>query len=289
MIKTMDRIKLDQHQKPEHTLAISELQKLAYRLNQANVSMILMGSVEQNFSRKNQYRVITAQLLSAIGTLHAILRLTEALSLNVREAIALSRIFYETCLVATFTAIDKGHRAERATNYSIYKTFRSQTKAQRAGLHLLRIERHPKIPRRDSTVQAAIKMFENQRNGPCFSESREQMIEEISIVDSVAGLHFGGVEGMIFELSSEIIHGSLYGYEDFNNTSSQPGSAADHFMSHFESVHFSICLSSIAISRVLRKELAPTPQMQRVEKDAFSALKQFVPDETRKDLPEFFG
>ena len=80
--------------------------------------MILMGASSKEDLRRNQYRVVSSQLTSAIGTLHAILLLKERLSLNVREAIALSRVYYETCLVATFTALDGGHRADQCRRHN---------------------------------------------------------------------------------------------------------------------------------------------------------------------------
>lgn len=285
----MDRIRLDQYEKDEHSVAVGELHNLAYSLNQANVLMILKGASLKENLRKNQYRVVSAQLISSIGTLHAILRLTETLSLNVREAIALSRVYYETCLVAAFTALDNGCRAERAAHYSIYKAFHSQTKVQKAGLQLLKVDRSPRIPRNDAQVQAALQMFSDKRSDRCFDENRAEMIAEIAKHDVSAGLFFSGVEGMIFDLSSEIIHGSLYGYEDFNGIFVQPKHAADHFMSHFESVLFSVCLSSAAIARVLTGGMAPTPEMEGVEKLAFSALRQFIPDELRQQLPKYFS
>lgn len=285
----MDKIRLDQYEKDEHSVAVSDLHNLAYSLNQANVSMILMGASLKEDLRKNQFRVVSAQLISAIGTLHAILRLTEKLSLNVREAIALSRVYYETCLVATFTALDSGDRAERAAHYSAYKAFHSQTKVQKAGLQLLKVDRHPRIPRKDAQVQAALEMFSDKRTDRCFNESRADMIAEISENDAGAGLFFSGVEGMIFDLSSEIIHGSLYGYEDFNGIFARPIDAADHLMSHFESVMFSVCFSSAALARVLNGGMARTPEIARIEKQAFSALKQFIPDELQEQLPKYFS
>ena len=285
----MDRISLDQHQREDHSVAVADLHKLAHLLNRANLSMILIGARKDNELRRNQFRVVSAHLLSALGTLHAILRLTEQLSLNVREAIALSRVYYERCLVAAFTALDEGQRAERATQYSIFKAFYSQTKVQKAGLHLLRVDRHPRISRRHPKVQEAIKAFSGKRSDRCFDESRGDMIAEVTNRDGSAGLFFGGVEGMIFDLSSEIIHGSLYSYEDFNGTFVQPASVSDHLMSHFESVLFSTCLSSAAVARVLAKTLAQFPELEAVDKQAFSALKQFVPEDMQRQLPDYFS
>jgi hypothetical protein len=115
------------------------------------------------------------------------------------------------------------------------------------------------------------------------------MIEAVTKTDSSAGLFFSGVEGMVYDLSSEIIHGSLYGYEDFNGILAQETHASDHLMSHFETVLFSACLSSAALARLLATSMAPIPEMEAVEKQAFWALRQFVPDEMQRELPNYFS
>ena len=52
---------------------------------------------------------------------------------------------------------------------------------------------------------------------------------------------------------------------------------------------FSVCFSSAALARVLNGGMAPTLEIARVEKQAFSALKQFIPDELREQLPKYFS
>lgn len=278
-------LRLDQYETGEHQAAFAELQRFSAELNRASVSLILASTEQENERARTQYRVVSAQLLSAVNTLASILVLSKSLSLHLKDSIALARVFYETCLSAAFTALDDGDRAKRAQLYSVYKTFRGQTDVQSAGLHLLKVERGTRLKRDDPIVKEALDLFQNGSSPrPCFYESRSEMMNEITEVDSTSGLYFGGVEGMIFDLSSEIIHGSYFGFELFNGLYNREIKTVENFQRHFESVAFSIWLSAAALTRVLSKKLAPTGEMQQIESLALHGLLPFLPDEVSSKL-----
>ncbi|MCE6958103.1 hypothetical protein LAZ40_03405 [Cereibacter sphaeroides] len=93
---------------PKHAMEHQTLQALSLSLHRANVALILFGAAEASEERKQLVRVASTHLLSGVNTLVSILALTEKLSLKVKEAIALTRMLYETLLVAAFTCVGGG-------------------------------------------------------------------------------------------------------------------------------------------------------------------------------------
>lgn len=262
---------------PEHKVADEALRQLAVKLNRASV-LIVLKSMEIPKTRSTiQSRVVCSHILSAVNTLSSILRLTETLSLQVREAVALARAFYETCLVGSFCSIDGGDRANRAELYSIYKTFKTQTKHHELGSLHVRISRSPRLDRAHPKVKEALALFDGtSRIRPCFVESRDDMIAAISAFSPHAGIMFRGAEGMIFELSSEIIHGSYHGFELFHSLQNRKVEAEQNMMAHYEAVFFTLCFSIAAFAKVLNQHFYPSPFFQDLEKQALDALKPFA-------------
>ena|GEM_PF-6189418 len=280
-----DRLRVDQYDTDETRATSEELERFSGELNKAAVSLILASLDHKNENNRSQYRVVSAQLLSAINTLGSILELSKMLSLHLKDSIALARIFYETCLTAAFIALDDGERAERAELYSVYKTFRSQTEVQKAGLHMLKVERSPRLRRDDPRVKEALAMFSNGKSSRvCFPETRDDMMNAIIAVDSTSGLYFGGIEGMIFDVSSEIIHGSYHGYALFHGLRNREENIVDNLQAHFESVAFTIWLSSSGLARMLGKKMAPTKEMQTIESLALTGLLPYLPADVASTL-----
>ena len=153
------KVFVEEFETQEHAVAHAALQELSLRLHRANVALILKGAGEATDAHKGMARVAAAHLLSGVNTLVSILSLTEKLSLKVKEAIALSRVFYETSLVAAFTCAGGPERANRAELYSVYKMFRNQTQAHTAGNWVLRVSRRGRLSRKDPRVVAALEMW----------------------------------------------------------------------------------------------------------------------------------
>jgi hypothetical protein len=282
-----DKLRVDQHETEEHRATFDELERFSVELNRASVSLILASMEHKSEKKRSQYRVVSAQLLSAINSMASILELSKTLSLHLKDSIALARIYYETCLSAAFIALDDGERAERAELYSVYKTFRSQTEVQKAGLHMLKVDRKPRLRRDDPRVKEALNMFSNGKSSrSCFPETREDMMKAITLEDSTSGLYFGGIEGMIFDVSSEIIHGSYHGYALFHGLQNSHEKVVENLQAHFESVAFSIWLSSAGLARILSKKMAPTTEMKRIESLALTGLLPFLPDDVSIKLVE---
>ncbi|MBM2294624.1 hypothetical protein JQX09_22120 [Sulfitobacter pseudonitzschiae] len=276
---------VEEFETPKHSEEHEALQELSLSLHRANVALILVGAAETSEERKQMVRVASTHLLSGVNTLVSILSLTEKLSLKVKEAIALTRVFYETTLVAAFTCVGGPECARRAELYSVYKTFRNQTQAHQTGGFVLRVSRVARLSRKDPQVVAALDMFGGSSGiRPCFVESRADMLEQVAAFDARAGLFFGGVEGMIHDVSSEIIHGSFHGYALFNSLHNGKREMAENLSAHHEMVFFAVSLSIAALSRVLGLTFDMQVAMRDIEQSCVSSFLPYVPDDTAAQL-----
>lgn len=270
---------------PKHSMEHEALQAISLSLHRANVVLILVGATEASEERKQLIRVASTHLLSGVNTLVSILSLTKKLSLKVKEAIALTRVLYETLLVAAFTCVGGPERARRAELYSVYKTFRNQTQAQQVGGFVLRVFRASRLSRKDPQVAAALELFGGSSGiRPCFVESRAEMLEDVAAFDATAGLFFGGVEGMIHDVSSEIIHGSFHGYALFDSLHNGKREMIENLSAHHEMVFFAINLSIAALSRVLGKAFDTQDAMTDIEHSCVSSFMPYVPDDMATQL-----
>ncbi|OWY15873.1 hypothetical protein B6V73_15210 [Thioclava sp. JM3] len=279
------RLEVDTFKTTSHAAAHEGLHQLAFELNQANVSFILSTAQLPHGAKRTQGSVVSSQIIAALGTLSSILEITQELSLRVKEAIALSRVFYETCLIAAFISSDEGESAEKAELYSVYKAFRTQTQFREVLGVKFGIKRQPAIRRDDPRVRDALEVFGGSSNvRPCFVENREEMVQCIGQHDRTAALLFGGVEAMVHDFASEVIHGSYYGAQMFDFLANGPQDKARNIESHFEAVYFSVCLSIAALARsVTRLQSAEAP-MASVASSAVELLLPHVPEDLREQL-----
>ena len=263
---------------PEHEAATIALKELALKLNRASVLIILSAKTKTNPYELNQYRVVASHVLSATSTLSSIITLTEQLSLQVKEALALARIFYETCLVGCFCAIDEGERANRAELNSIYKTFRKQTQVKDIGSFTFKVSKSYRLDRKDPRVKEALDMFGGSSSSlrPCFTESREEMTKLISCEDTQAGILFTGIEAMTFDVSSEIIHGSYHGFELFERIHNGIKSRRENIVEHYNTVFFTICLSISALAIIINGKLVPSKYFESLESEALKPLHPYA-------------
>jgi predicted heme/steroid binding protein len=276
---------VEEFETPKHAEEHAALRKISLELHRANVALILMGATEPNLEQKQLVRVASTHLLSGVNTLVSILSLTEKLSLKVKEAIALSRVFYETSLVAAFTCVGGPELARRAELYSVYKTFRNQTQVQKTGGFVLRISNGVRLSRKDPKVVAALKEFGGSSGiRPCFEERRSDMLEKVTDFDARAGLLFAGVEGMIHDVSSEIIHGSHHGYALFNSLHNGKDEMVENLSAHHEMLLFAVSLSVAGISRVLGKTFDLEEVMGELEISCISTLMPYVPEDVAAQL-----
>jgi len=276
---------LEEFETPKHAEEHAALKEISLKLHRANVALILMGATETDSEQKQLVRVASTHLLSGVNTLVSILSLTEKLSLKVKEAIALSRVFYETSLVAAFTCVGGPALARRAELYSVYKAFRNQTQVQQAGGFVFRISNGARLSRKDPQVVAALKEFGGSSGiRPCFKERRSDMLEQVTAFDTRAGLLFGGVEGMIHDVSSEIIHGSHHGYALFSSLHNGKREMVENLSAHHEMVLFAVSLSVAGLSRVLGGTFDFGEVMGDLETSCISTLMPYVPEDMAAQL-----
>lgn len=182
--------------------------------------------------RKIQHRVVGSHVLSALSSISSILPLTERLSVQVREAVLLSRGIYETLLAGAFCSIDNGASANRAILRSINKTVRSQNRHTIIGPIQIMVSRPSCIDRNHPKMVEAIKIFGGSSNiRPCFPKTRAQMISAIADRDKPAGSLFSGVEAMIYDIGSEIIYGLYYAWDTFNTS---PNGELERLQKHYQ-------------------------------------------------------
>jgi len=280
---------VEEFETAQHSEEHRVLLELALMLHRANVSLILTASSEGDVEQKLLVRVVSTHLLSGINTLVSVLSLTDKLSLKVKEAIALSRVFYENCLVASFTSIGGPERARRAELYSVYRTFRNQTQAHNAGGLKVRVARKDRLSRKDPQVAAALAMFGGSSGiRPCFGESRSDMLKALKEHDPKAGLLFGSVEAMIHDVSSEIIHGSFHGYALFDSLHNSQPETRENLSAHHEMVFFSITLSIAAFARILGAVFATGVDTEKIESACMRAFQPYVPEEMMEELGPLF-
>ena len=279
------KVFVEEFDTPKHSMEHESLEALSLSLHRANVGLILVGATEASEERKQLIRVASTHLLSGVNTLVSILSLTKKLSLKVKEAIALTRVLYETLLVAAFTCVGGPERARRSELYSVYKTFRNQTQAHQAGSFVLRVSRASRLSRKDPQVVAALEMFGGSSGiRPCFVESRAEMLEQVAAFDARAGLFFGGVEGMIHDVSSEIIHGSFHGYALFDSLHNGKREMTENLSAHHEMVFFAVNLSIAALSRVLGKTFDMQDAMSDIEQSCVSSFMPYVSEDMAAQL-----
>lgn len=192
---------------------------LIWLLNRLGTELIL--SVNTLGASENQIRVSSGLVYSACGTGAAIAKFTEELSILTRNALPLARAFYETCLSAAYVLTDNGNFAKRAELFSVYKTFKDQTKFFEAPNLKQTISAQRKIDRKEPIVRRAIEFFDNgegARKRQCFEHSRLEMIDKVGAISSSAKVLFLGAEYSGYTLASEIAHGSYYAFQAATGT-----------------------------------------------------------------------
>lgn len=272
-----DKIGFDTFTNSDHLRDHSALNELALKLGRASVLISLYGFRHTCDERKKQHRVVGSHVLSAINSISSILTLTEKLSVQVREAVLLSRGVYETMLVGAFCSIDNGAHANRAILHSIYKTVRSQTQHAIFGPVQVKVSRTPRIDRNHPKIIEAMKLFGGSSHmRPCFPQTRADMISAIAGKDETAGILFSGAEAMIYDLGSEIVHGSYYAWDTFN--ASHQGQL-ERLQGHYRTAHYAVFLSTAALCRSIRAHMIPSDFFEDLEQFAIDTLEVYAPDE----------
>lgn len=272
-----EKISFDTFTNSDHQRDHSTLNNLAFKLNRASLLISLYGFRHALDEKKMQHRVVGSHVLSAVNSMASILSLTETLSVQVREAVLLSRGVYETLLVGAYCSIDDGARANRAILHSIYKRIRTQTQYTKLGPLEVKISGSSQLDRNHPKVIEAMKLFGGSSNvRPCFLEKRAEMIKAVSAKDQSAGVLFSGVEAMIYDLGSEIIHGSYYAWEAFNAPTEEQ---LERLQTYYQTAHYALLLSTAAFCRSIRASMISSNFFEELENFAIDSLEVHVREE----------
>ncbi|WP_417427645.1 hypothetical protein [Kiloniella sp.] len=104
------------------------------------------------------------------------------------------------------------------------------------------------------------------------------MIIDLNSKTPTAGVMFSGVEGVIYDISSEIVHGSYYSYDLFNKIQNCGMDQKDNIIAHYDSVYISICCSVAGFCRVMNETICPTDQIKALSEFALDAVKPLALD-----------
>jgi hypothetical protein len=231
----------------------ADCENLMQLLNGLRLRLIAEHHAGRHQTREQQLKVVSAGLISASTTLNSISTLLGRPVNHDRDALILARSFYEMGVNIAFLSGDLGERSYRAEQYAVMKVFQSQKVFRRLGMSSVVFDNDRGLARSDPFVKDALDAFKGsggsaQKTG--YQESRNEMLETICDEIPIAGIFLVSVEQQIYELTSELAHGSFFGFlevysgGDFGNVEVSEGNA--------ELVHFAAVLSSAAMAIAVR-------------------------------------
>ena len=228
-------------------------ENFAQLLNGLRLRLIAEHYARKHQARDQQLKVVSAGLMSAFATLNSISTLLRGPSNQVRDALILARSYYEMGVNIAFLSGDLGERSKRAEQYAVMRAFQSQKVFRRLGMSSAVFDNDRGLTRSMPVVKEALDAFKStggsaQKTG--YRESRSEMLETICDEIPIAGIFLVSVEQQIYELTSELAHGSFFGLlevysgGDFGNVEAWKENA--------ELVHFAAVLSSAAMAIAVR-------------------------------------
>lgn len=222
-------------------------------MNSLELRLIAEHHAGRHQTREQQLKVVCAGLISATATLNSISNLLRGPTNQVRDALILARSFYEMGVNIAFLSGDLGERSKRAEQYAVMKAFQSQKVFRRLGMSSAVFDSDRGLARSDPIVKEALDAFSGSGGSARkagYRESRNEMLETICDETPIAGVFLVSVEQQIYELTSELAHGSFFGFlkvysgGDFGNVDGIAGNA--------ELVQFAAILSSAAMALAVR-------------------------------------
>lgn len=259
---------------------MGDCKKVSGLLNRLNVYLIINSQLPDHREKATQFRIVSAALISAGVSLTSILKLNSQLSMQVRDALVLSRVFYETLLNCAFICGDSGERANRAEAYAILRAYQSQRKYRKIGQTSALFENDRGLTKSDPRVAEAMKMFRKQ-NGKlektCFQESRDEIISKILSEVPHAGVFLSAIEGMMYDLSSELAHGSYFGFLE----SSGGGKLDDATVleGHAELVGYTVLFSASSAAHAIQNLLGENLIAKEIIEIADCYLRELAAEE----------
>ncbi len=253
-------------------------------LNRLNTGLMI-ASFEQPCPTESQKKIASGLVLSACATGDNISRLLQPLSMASKDSLPLARTFYESCLQAAYCLTDHGELSNKVRLYSVYKAFKTQTKFFKLGKEQGLIKHPIQFDRSHPVVQTAIEEFEpdgGKKPRRCFSESRQEMIAAISKVSPAAAILLEGVELMGWDISSEIAHGSYFGFELANGGLTGTRGKEEQFEALSQSATNIIILCSDALAKLIEARFSGLDEAIHVSEAAKLFYQSEVPEMAEK-------
>lgn len=206
---------------PTTELLVDHFSTAIWILNRVNTTLILESSTDEYKAlTRDQYRVATSQVLTAIGTATSIERLLETVSHQAKDAAILSRSFIESVLNAAFILTHPPKAAARANLHKVYYDYRNQVQTGTLGTIIVKIASKSKIDRNHPIVKEAVAAFDPKGSGKAKRMAgldRQSKIKSIYEDNAIAGLAFFGAEKLIYELASDLAHSEQAALETFES------------------------------------------------------------------------
>jgi len=244
----------------------AECEELSRLLNGLKLRLVAMHYAEQLRARDKQLMVVSAGLISSFVSLNSISALLRGPSMQVRDALILARTFYEGAVNVAFLLGDMGERSKRAEQYAILKTFQSQKVFRRLGMSSAVFINDRGLARADPIVEEALEAFKSPLGEAHKSgrrESRKEMLNVICEEMPLAGTYLLSVEQQVYELTSELTHGSFFGFMEVN--SGGDFANGDGLAGNAELVRFAVILSSTAMATAVRSTFGSCEYCDRLE------------------------
>ncbi|CAI8754429.1 EcsC family protein [Pseudomonas brassicacearum] len=284
----------------ENTLAIIELRAVIEEQQEllrlilwvmSQGPIVFQGQKLKSVLEWDQVRAVSATSLGAGQSLNTILKGSSAIGIPIRDLYPIARGVIEGFINAAFFVTQPVEVSQRALKHKDYAAWKHMNRVIGTGEFAFTLSTSP-----DSKALAALMFpeFAGKGQGSWSMLDAPSKIDRIGKVVRSAGGALLGAYGLIYAISSEIIHGSVYGMSYFMsahnpgemnvegflaNTESQVVdilSAVSHAASGFLAAFAQIsnCQPLIDVERTLFERLYKAAQSEDFGRDSSSSAKE---------------
>ncbi len=200
-------------------------------------------------------------MAQAIGvSIHSILRLTEERDMAIRDCFGIARSVHELALNAAFVVAKGVDEARRAKRHAEQRSYRDKHRTGKVGGYSFEIQasglkQAAEIP----GMTEALAEFAPRKNWP--TESPSARVDAINMVSDAAGISFAGANIAVYQLASELLHGSYFGVVHFWSCSANlPAHTRERFAElwteHFTTVFSATFFSTLAFLQIASEKFS---------------------------------
>jgi len=164
-------------------------------------------------SKDGQRRTSTLLAMGAGQSLETLLRLAKLRGIPVRDAYSIARSVLESFVNASYLLAESDEVAQRAIRYVSYASWRHNNRRFGSGAFSIEVRTDPDPT---ATLAQEFAEFSGKGNGSWTNLDVPSRIRRVGeIVGGSAGSRLLAAYGLIYSLSSEVIHGSPFGVSYF--------------------------------------------------------------------------